>query len=128
MLIRFRQWWHAKKKAREEARWPERKIIISLGPEVISATYPNGTVESASIQSLNTVEVHTDDSGPWGADVWFIFASASGDCRFPQGATGEKEALDFMFALPGFDNEQFIKAMGSTSNAVFPCWQKLNAL
>jgi hypothetical protein len=67
----------------------------------------------------------TNDSGPWGADVWWILvgnAPESG-CVYPNGATGEQEALEALQRLPGFDNGQFIEAMTSTENARFVCWQ-----
>lgn len=113
--------WKAK---REERLWPERKIIVELGKEMIIAKYPDGKIVSADLNLLEKVYVETNDTGPWGADIWFIIISADGTCHFPQGATGEQGVLDFLLNLKGFDEKEFIKAMGSTSNASFLCWQK----
>jgi hypothetical protein len=116
-------WWKKKKDERQERLWPERKIIVECTEDLISAVYPSGKVETARWQSLEKIEILTNDSGPWGADVWFVITSKTGQCTYPQGATGEKEALDYLLAIDGFNEKEFIKSMGCTSNAQFICWQ-----
>lgn len=76
--------------------------------------------------SLAGVMIETNDSGPWGADVWWLMFDENDQlaCAFPQGATGESDAIDFFMQLGGFDNEAMIAAMGSTDNAVFPVWRR----
>ena len=123
MYKKLKKWWDRKKAEREEKLWPERKIIVKNDDETITVTYPEGKIEKAHWQELESIEVHTNDSGPWGADVWFVISSKVGNCTFPQGATGENEALDFMLQIKGFKTEEFIKSMGSTSNARFVCWE-----
>jgi hypothetical protein len=44
-------------------------------------------------------------------------------CAFPQGARGEKAAVDYFMQLEGFDSAAMISAMASTSNAAFPVWR-----
>ena len=60
------------------------------------------------------------------ADVWWLLFGADDRIAvaFPQGASGEQEAIDWLIALPGFDHEAMIMAMGSTGNAVFPVWRR----
>ena len=67
----------------------------------------------------------TNDTGPRGADVWRMLEAVSPEHRVcvPQGATGEQAVIDRLLGLPGFDYGQLIKAMGSTSNALFKCWE-----
>jgi len=43
---------------------------------------------------------------------------------FPQGAKGDKEILQRLQDLPGFNNEAVIEAMGSTEKRIFLCWEK----
>jgi hypothetical protein len=73
------------------------------------------------------VAFETNDTGPWGADVWWLLFGSDEQLAgvFPQGATGESSALDYLMILPGFDHEQLTKAMCSTANAVFPVWTKV---
>lgn len=104
--------------------WPERQIVVEINHPEISASYPTGHKLVADLSDLVNVKIITNDSGPWGADVWFSFNSTNGRCRFPQGATGEDDAVEFLLKLDGFDESRFIKAMGSTSNEEFICWQK----
>lgn len=112
-------------KANREARlWPEREIIVEFNDECLSAVYPNGDKLTVNLEDLQEVKIITNDSGPWGADVWYSFSSTESRCSFPQGATGEKEATNYLLNLNGFDESNFIKAMGSTSNSEFVCWKK----
>lgn len=115
-----------KRKASEKPLYPESLWTVELGDQGICGTDHEGTAKTVSYDGLRTVAIATNDSGPWGADVWWLLYGAKGElnCAFPQGATGEKQVLDYLFALPGFDNEEVIKAMGSTSEAVFLVWQK----
>jgi hypothetical protein len=85
-----------------------------------------GTEMAISFKDLARVAIETNDSGPWGADViWLLFdREGKPGLVFPQGATGEKATVDRLMALPNFDADQMIKAMGSTSNALFVVWEK----
>jgi hypothetical protein len=69
---------------------------------------------------LGAVQVETNDSGPWGADVWWLLEDKSGETKvsFPQLATGEEAALARLRLLPGFE----IRGMNSGENARFVCW------
>ncbi|MBD3668149.1 MAG: hypothetical protein HUJ16_09330 [Kangiella sp.] len=92
---------------------------------IITATYPYGTIQTIRWDRIERIEVHTNDSEPWGADIWWVLKAADCTCSYPQGATGEEVLIPKYQSLPGFDNEELIKAMGSTSNREFICWQKI---
>ena len=103
---------------------PERLFVVSVGEREISVQKPDGRIEAMPIADLREVAIVTNDSGPVGADVWWLLAGkeARSDCAFPGGSAGERDVLQFVQQLPGFDNIRFIEAMGSTSNAKFVCW------
>ena len=105
---------------------PEQLWTVVADGEGIRATDQTGATMSVSDAELSSVVIETNDSGPWGADVWWFLFGPDGKlaCAFPQGASGEKEAIDRLIALPGFDHEELIRAMGSTDNAVFPVWKR----
>ena len=113
-----------KKKPKE--LYPECLWTVETGTSVIRVTDQAGKTSSIAFSDLAGVAIETNDSGPWGADVWWMIFDSDGKmaCAFPQGASGEKIALEKLMALPGFDHQRMIEAMGSTSNAVFPVWQK----
>lgn len=108
-------------KLEPEARW--NVVIDANNLSVIDA---EGNERAISKADVSGVAIETNDSGPWGADVWWlIFGSDDGvSCAYPQGATGEQAAMDYLMALPGFDHAEMIKAMSSVENAVFPVWRK----
>lgn len=69
---------------------------------------------------LGAVHMETNDSGPWGADVWWLLEDKSGVVKvaFPQLATGENTVLERLQMLSGFQ----VNGMNSMENARFPCW------
>lgn len=101
----------------------EKSVVVRFDGGEISSTYPDGAVEVISWRDLDLVEVHTNDTGPFGADVWFVLTSVTAKCSFPLGATGCDEATAHLAQLPGFE----LKGMNSTENAKFTCWARSNA-
>ena len=73
-----------------EASW-----IVAIEPAHIQVTDHEGHIEKLAKADLVGVAIETNDSGPWGADVWWLLFGTSDRlvCSFPQGATGESEAL-----------------------------------
>ena len=115
--------------ARRESVAFERNVIISTNETGISVTYPDGRVEAISWAEVDRVVIETNDSGPWGADVWWLFEGPTHRCTYPQGASGDPETLKMLPAkFPGFKDAVVISAMGCTSNKRFVCWERPNAL
>jgi hypothetical protein len=104
----------------------EAAYIVGVEGEGISVADPNGEEKALPLAELSGVMIETNDSGPSGADVWWLLFGADDRIAvtFPQGATGEKAVIDWLIALPGFDHEAMIMAMGSTADAVFPVWRR----
>ena len=107
-----------------ERREPESRVVVHVTDEEVICERPDGKTERVRWADLQRVEVITTDDGPFAPDVFWVLHGTAGGCAVPQGATGDRELLTRLQALPGFDNESFIRAMGSTENARFPCWQK----
>jgi hypothetical protein len=100
---------------------PEESYVVSVAGDEVRCTRPNGSVQAVSLQRLRDVHVETNDSGPWGVDVWFVLRDdLDQQCAFPLGATGEGVVLDRLHQLPGFQ----LDGMNSTANARFLCWQR----
>ena len=122
-------WWHRRRQARREAVIAEGKVIVSFDESGIAATFPKGEVEAIAWSEVQRVAIETNDSGPWGADFWWLLEGEAKRCAFPQGATGELEAMaTFPSRFPGFSHEAVISANCSTSNARFLCWERGKAL
>jgi hypothetical protein len=112
-----------RKNARVE---PESRWIVEIDAASISVTDPAGQTKFISADDLSRILIETNDSGPWGADVWWqLFGGDDGvACMFPQGATGESGAIDYLMSLSGFDHQEMIGAMKSTDNAIFTVWRR----
>lgn len=104
---------------------PESLWLVSTDGERVAVTDADGATRGIAKADLLGIAIETNDSGPWGADFWWLFFGGDGEiaCAFPQGATGETEAMDWMLALSGFDHEAMIRANRSTDNATFAVWQ-----
>ncbi len=105
---------------------PEAQWQVHRNGRDLIVTPPDEPAQRVAINDVTRVIIATNDSGPWGADVWFIFVDdkARRAVSFPQGATGEQAILDWLLSRPGFDHDAMIKAMGSTENAEFVCWRR----
>jgi hypothetical protein len=69
--------------------------------------------------------VLTNDEGPLLEDVFFALLGPGGaGFLVPQGADGSQVLVERLLKLPGFDEQRFIEAMGSTTNRKFVCWSR----
>lgn len=85
----------------------------------------NGKSEDVAWSNLVEVQIVTTDEGPWLDDVFFLLVGGDGTgCCVPQGAPGSETLLERLQALPNFDNQKVIEAMGSVESARFVCWKK----
>ncbi len=104
---------------------PECHWVVDLNDGEISVADDKGAMAALKLTEISKVVIETNDSGPWGADVWWLLFGQNGQlrCAYPQGATGEDDALAYILALPNFNNAEMSKAMGSTDNANFIVYQ-----
>ena len=104
---------------------PECRWTAVLEDNLIRVRDDQGGLQFVGTSDLSAVVIETNDSGPWGLDVWWLLFGASDQlaCAFPMGAVGEPGLLDYLTALPGFDHGQLHRAMRSTANGRFPVWQ-----
>jgi hypothetical protein len=107
-------------------RQPVSAWRLDCAGEVLQATTPDHQVLQVAKSELSGVIIDTNDSGPVGDDVWWVLLGADGGAAvvYPQGAPGEEAMLDYLLALPGFDHEEMIRAMGCTDNTAFKVWRK----
>jgi len=119
-------WFKPNRKATPKALIPESRWVVSVDDGGIRVRDDKGEEKSISKANLSGVIIETNDSGPWGADFWWLLFGPNEVllCSFPQGATGEDAAVDFLTALPAFDHGLMGKAISSTGNATFPVWRK----
>ena len=128
LIARLTTWWEGRWKAERERLLPESRVIVTTDDQGIRAAYPDGRTQQIRWNQIVRVSIETDDSGPWGADVWWIFDGSDERVAYPQGATGENEAMGvYGERLHGFNWEAVVRANGSTSNARFICWEKHRA-
>lgn len=103
---------------------PESKWIVKVTDEMVSTIDFEKLNNSIMISEIDDVTIFTNDSGPVGIDLWWRL-SGNGKLLFvPGGATGEQEMLHRLQKLSDFNNEELIRAMGSTDNAEFLIWKK----
>jgi len=100
---------------------PEAQFVVEVTTDdEIVCRAPKQSEQRIRMLDLASVYVETSDSGPWGADVWWLLNDDTGQTRvtFPQLATGEDSVLERLEQLPGFK----VQGMNSVKNARFMCW------
>jgi hypothetical protein len=107
------------KKLQPEAAWH-----IGFDDEKIWRTMPSAERSEIKWREVKGIFIETNDSGPFGSDVWWFVAGDEYTIQFPMGATGEKEMMSRFQQLPNFDNEALIDAMCSVHNNTFLLWKK----
>jgi hypothetical protein len=97
-----------------------RFVVEVTADDEIVCRAPKQAEQRIRIAELGSVHVETNESGPCGADVWWLLNDRSGQTKvaFPQMATGEEKALERLRLLPGFE----VRGMNSVENARFLCW------
>ncbi len=101
---------------------PEARFVVEVtADDEIVCRPPKQAEQRIKMADLAAVYVETSDSGPWGADVWWLLNDNAGRTRvaFPQLASGEAVALERLRLLPGFK----LRGMNSVDNTRFMCWQ-----
>lgn len=122
LLGRFR--WR-KPEESADAAMSERDFLVTFDDEQVTVAVPGDEARSIEWDSLLRVAIETNDSGPWGADVWWLLEASDHRIAYPGGATGDPDVLrQYSTRLPGFNDEKVIEAMGCTSNARFVCWER----
>jgi hypothetical protein len=118
--------WFARKPEKAKRLMPEGKWFLECEGDVLRAVDDKQGVKQLAKSDLTGVIIETNDTGPWGADVWWLLFGPSDQVAvaYPQGATGEDAMLTYLMSLPGFDSEKMTEAMRSTRNAVFPVWRR----
>jgi hypothetical protein len=103
---------------------PESGFMVRLSDSEVVCERPDGKVERVGWADLQKVEVVTTSDGPFAPDVFWVLHGTECGCAVPQGATGDRQLLERLQTLPGFDNGAVIEAMTCTSDRRFVCWQR----
>lgn len=85
-----------------------------------------GIHEAVAWKDLAWVRIYTTSAGPAAEDVYFALAGANGKgCLVPHGLAVRAKLLDALQErLPGLDNDQVIRAMGSGDDTYFTIWSR----
>ena len=102
----------------------EAQVVVADQGDFVSAKFPNGDTQTLSWDALIRFEIQTNESGPWGWDVWFVLVGSEDEVSFPLGATGQDEVLAKVQAVTGKDREQLIDGMNCTTDRTFVTWEK----
>ena len=114
----------AQRKRRAPLQEQPAATIVRCDDQGVTLLSANATPRLLKWRDLESVEIHTNDLGPFASDLFWVLRDGDGAVSVPQDAQGNEILLEHLQKLPDFDNEAAIRAMGSTSVAVFPCWRR----
>jgi hypothetical protein len=124
LILGRMMWWRVR--GRQPVLVPESLFRVSVTRDHIMCEAPDGTCSAVAWTDIRCVKIRTTSAGPWEPDVFWVFESSHERPAVVVvgGATGEQDMIEALnHRLPGFDDKMVIKAMGSTSNREFICWQ-----
>ena len=91
---------------------------------MISYKTINGEIEQFNIDQISEIAIRTTDQGPFQEDFFWVINVSEKEIIIPQSVQGTDQLLVRMQKLENFDNNQFIEATLSTTNANFLCFKK----
>ena len=94
----------------------------------VNRTLRDGRVEYLAWDELEEVHLLTTDEGPFIEDVFWVLSGNGHGCSIGSTTEGVESLMSRLQQLPGFDNDAVVRAMGSTGNARFLCWQRVKAV
>jgi hypothetical protein len=98
--------------------------VVEVDERQITYFGPGGGA-AISIDALTRVEIVTNDRGPFGGDLYWVFLSEGAAPLFvPGDAVGADAIFDALTALPGVDFAQATAAAGSTEPRRFVIWTR----
>jgi hypothetical protein len=98
--------------------------VVRLSDSEEVCERPNGKVERFGWSDQQKIEIVTTSDGPFARDVFWVLHGSENGHAVSQDATGEKELLERLQSLPGFDNQAVMEAMGCSLDRRFLCWRK----
>lgn len=102
----------------------EATTVVS-DSHVFKLTFMGRDIYQRGWQDLEKIFIETNNQGPFAEDLFWVFVDRQGkDMKIAGTAKGTKELLTRVQELPGFKNESFVQAMGSTEKRQFLCWQR----
>jgi len=111
----------AARKMTRSGRAPAEAASVAVTSQGVTVSRPGASPAKVGWDQLVEVAVVTTSGGRLEDDVFLVLRGADGGgCLVPNPVA--KELVPRLQRLPGFDQEKFIAAMGSTSDAAFVCW------
>jgi len=105
----------------------EEEWQVLVFDDVLEVKNPKHGDQRIHLRDIKEIAIQTNDSGPFDSDVIWLVSDGTSVISFPMGAKGESDVLAWFQKFEGFDNEQFISAMGSTENNIFILWKSIKA-
>jgi len=95
--------------------------VITIDGEGVTRAFANGKSEHIAWKDLTEVSILTTSGGPYVDDFFWVLLGEGSGCFVPGPlAAGLMGRLQ---RLPGFDNEQVLRSVGSVTEAHFLCWK-----
>jgi len=104
--------------------FPCKNAVVTFDECIVTLHDIDGSQHQIAWDDLTSVEIVTNDAGPFVEDVFWVLHGSSRDLTVLQLAHGCQQLSERLQTLPGFDNDAAISAMCCTSNANFPVWQR----
>jgi len=113
-----------KTKKIESGYGPKSKWKVEINGIAIHITDYDGMKNAIELNRIQQISLETNDSSPWGTDLWWRITSDKATHSFPGGSKGENELLEHFKTSPNFDKDQYHNALKTITTAEFIVWKQ----
>lgn len=118
-------WWNSVFVSRKAGRSAETRIVVSSDESGVTVVCPFLELQSIRWNQIDRIVIETNDSGPWGDDVWWVLEGSDRIVKYPLGASRDAAMVEiYPQRFAGFDYEAMFQAMTCTECARFVCWAR----
>ena len=97
---------------------------VEIDAQGVQRVLADGSLESVRWNEITEIRIATTTNGPFTEDIfWMLFGPDRRTGVALPGSYVDDDLLQRFQALPGFDNEQVIAAMGNTGKAQYVVWE-----
>ena len=96
---------------------------VEVNAQGVTGRCPGGKSERVAWADLTRVWILTTDEGPFVEDSFWVLEGGNGEGCVVGNEEMPGELLDRLMALPGFNHDTMIKAMGTADDGRFECWK-----
>ncbi len=102
-------------------------LRITVNDDFVRVEHPDRKTLEVNWDDIEEIWLLNTDQGPFLDDIWLQLKTKDHSCYIPQGREGYNDVYDKVTQYPGFNFDNVILSMQTTTRAEFLLWTKPQA-